>query len=224
MVLVALVGLSLAAVVSTPAHPADRDWPTDPDYNSLMFVPTSETLEKGDAYYRNFELLFNNVGYALTDYMNLSAMVSFPVTADFTIFSIGTKVRVLSREQSPVGFALAGSATFGDEVSFQNYSAIASVGNKRYSFTAVGNLGVGENDSEAFYLLGGDVQIATRVKLLAEIGNSATALDDDFNGVLNAGVRAFWDKVSFTLTAFRPLEDGLDNLIAVPFASFSAHF
>lgn len=199
-------------------------WPTDPDYNSLLFVPTSETLQKGDIYYRNFELLFNNIGASITDDISLSFMSAFPVTSSFTIFSFGAKVRALSRERSPIGLAVAASTTFGDEISFQNYSGILSVGNIRRSATFAANLLVDDDgDTEAFFLVGGDLQIAPRVKLLLELGNSAAAIDDDFSGLANFGFRAFWEKVSFTLTAFRPLE-GADELLAVPFASFSAHF
>jgi hypothetical protein len=200
-------------------------WRQDPDYNSLLLVPTAETLPKGDIYYRNFELLFNNLGYAVTDYLNISVMAAFPITSELRIFSAGAKLRLLSREKSPVSIAASASGWFAEDVAVGTTSAIFSAGNRRYSFTLAGNYGWFEDSDEFFVFLGGDVQVATGLKLLLEYGNSQSAVteDNDFKGLVNIGLRLFWEKVSFTMTGFRPLEDTGD-FIAFPLVMFSAHF
>lgn len=204
--------------------PAATAWRDDPDGNSLLLVPTARTLPKGDVYYRNFLLLFNNLGYAVTDYLNLSVMAAFPVTSDVRILSLGAKVR-LSPDGSAVGLAASGSVWIADDESVGTIGGIVTVGNLRRSATAAVHYASAEGDGEAFFLVGGDVQIGTGFKLLAEYGNSETAIgdDNDFKGIINVGFRLFWEETSFTLTGFRPLEEEGD-FVAFPLAMFSAHF
>ncbi len=204
--------------------PAATAWRDDPDGNSLLLVPTARTLPKGDVYYRNFLLLFNNLGYAVTDYVNLSVMAAFPVTSDVRILSLGAKVR-LTPEGSAVALAASASAWFADDEGVGTFGGIVTVGNLRRSATAAVHYASADGDGEAFFLLGGDVQVGTGFKLLAEYGNSESAIgdDNDFKGIINVGFRLFWEETSFTLTGFRPLEEEGDFL-AFPLAMFSAHF
>lgn len=200
-------------------------WYPDPDYNALLLVPTSETFPRGDSYYRNFELLFNNAGFALSDAVNLSVMAAFPVTTDFTIVGLGAKARLLSREEGGIGLALAGSATFTDSEDLEVLSAIATLGNRRQCLSAVFNVALADGESATFVLAGGDVQFSPRAKFVVEYGNSTEGfLDDEFYGILNFGVRFFWPTTSFTITGLRPLTGTGDDFVAFPLASFSAHF
>jgi hypothetical protein len=204
--------------------PAPR-WRDDPDANSLLLVPTARTLPKGDVYYRNFVLLFNNLGYAVTDAFDISAMAAFPVTSDVRIICLGAKLRLVSADQAGIGIAVNASTWIVDEEHLSTVGGIVSVGNRQRSLTAALNYGIAEDENEAFVLLGGDLQVGRGVKLLAEYGNSQSALteDHDFNGIINVGFRLFWEQTSFTLTGFRPLEETGDFL-AFPLAMFSAHF
>jgi hypothetical protein len=201
------------------------NWREDPDRNSLLLAPTAETLPQGDVYYRNFMILFNNLGYAVTDDLNLSVMAAFPVTSDVRIVSLGAKFRLVSRDRSPVSLATAFSTWIVDDENLSTVSGIMSAGNSRRSFTAAVNYGFADGDGELFFLLGADLQVGAGTKLIAEYGNSESAISDenDFKGILNVGFRLFWENVSFTLTGFRPLEE-TGEFIAFPLAMFSAHF
>ncbi len=198
----------------------------DPDYNSLLFMPTPETLPVGDYYYRNFELLFNNFGATIADGISVSAAAAFPVTGDLLLFSFGGKVRILSRDEAGVGLALAGSSFFADNESAQTLTGIVGIGDRRRSLNVAVNYAFASGDNGVFWMVGGDFQVGRGFKLLAEYANSENSLfaDDDFNGLINVGFRAFWRRVSFTLTGFRPLEETGGSFIAFPMASFSAHF
>ncbi len=68
---------------------------TDPDQNSLMFCPTPASLPKGDAYFRNFELLFLNFGFGITDNFDISFGTFFPISANLLMVSAGAKWRRL---------------------------------------------------------------------------------------------------------------------------------
>lgn len=216
---------SIAYDVDLEEPPRADGWRDDPDYNSLLLVPTAETLPQGDLYYRNFELLFNNFGFGITDFFNVSAMAAFPVTSELRIFSVGAKLRILSHAKSPVALAASVSGWFVDDESLGTFSGIATLGNRQRSLTAAVNYGFAGGDDEFFFLVGGDIQVATGFKLLAEYGNSESAISDenDFKGIINIGFRVFWEKVSFTFAGFRPLEEA-GSFIAFPIAMFSAHF
>lgn len=201
-------------------------WRTDPDLNSLVFVPTSETLPRRSTYYRNFELLFNNVGFAPTDDLNLSVMLLFPVASGATLFGGGFKYRLLSREKAPVGLAAAGSFTVVGSEHLEVLSGIASLGDARRGLSLAANYAFAGGDNESFFLIGGDVQVGPGVKLVAEYGTSGSALleDEDFHGAIDIGVRVFWNRVSFTMTGFRPLGLESNGFFAFPVAVFSAHY
>ena len=81
------------------------------------------------------------------------------------------------------------------------------------------------SSSHGLIMVGGDYQVSARVKLVAEFGNSTSALfeEDDFNGLMNVGFRFFGDSMSFTLTGFRPLEES-GGLFLFPLAVFSINF
>jgi len=210
-------------VESAPPSPRRRD---DPDGNSLLLAPTARTLPRGDIYYRNFVLLFNNLGYAVTDAFDISVMAAFPVTSDVRIISLGAKLRLVSMDQAGIGVAVNGSTWIVDEEALSTVGGIVSVGNRQASVTAALNYGIADDENEAFVLLGGDLQVGRGIKLLAEYGNSGDALteDHDFKGIINVGFRLFWEQTSFTLTGFRPLEETGDDFLAFPLAMFSAHF
>ena len=105
----------------------------DPDYNSLMFCPTPATLERGDFYFRDFELFFLNFGYALSDAFNLSVGTIFPISAEVAMISVGGKYRLVDRETQPLGLALTGSYTKLEEMEFGAVGAVAGIGDRQNS-------------------------------------------------------------------------------------------
>ena len=196
------------------------------DYNSVMLGPTPETLPARTAYFRNFELFILNFGYAITDDLNVSFGMLFPVSSSFQMVSLGFKYRIVSREDFPFGFAVAATGSLIDETSFATVSGIAGIGNRHRSLNLSVHQPFVENNSDApaFFIVSGDLQVAGSVKLLGEYGNSGDAVfsDEDFSGFMNVGLRIFGDSSSFSLTGFRPLTiDDADGFIAFPLAMYS---
>lgn len=201
----------------------------DPDRNTIMFCPTPQTLPRGQAYFRNFELFFLNYGVGLTDQVNLSLGTLFPVTEDAFMLSGGLKVRLLDREEHAVGLALTGNYTFFEDYRFGALGAVAGVGNDRRSLNFFINRAFDEDgDAETVYFLGADFQGVGNSKLLLEFFSNSPVIgdwDDDLNGFLNVGVRWFGESYSFSLTGFRPLwEDDGSSFFAFPMVMFSQHF
>ncbi len=207
----------------------DLTIPRDPDYNSLMFCPTPATLEKGDFYFRNFELYILNFGWGVSEFTSLSFMTHFPIFSLFDFGSVGIKQRILDREKYPIGVALAGSYTFlTDEVDRGLFtgSLILGLGDKERSLNlALNQTSQKDNDPEFTFVLGGDWRASRRTKFLVEYMNATDFLfddDEDFNGFLNLGVRFFGNDWSFSFTGIRPMMD-TDNFVFWPMIMFSYH-
>jgi len=200
----------------------------DPDYNSLMFCPTPATLDRGDGYFRDFELFILNFGYAVSDAFDLSFGTLFPVSSEVLMISLGAKLRIADREQQPVGLALVGSYTRLEEVQFGAVGAVAGIGDRRNSLNlAVNRTFDDDGDTDTVFLVGADAQLTRRSKIFAEYMSSSALLDDedgDLKGFLNLGVRLFGETHSFSLSGFRPLTDDSDSFIAFPMVMYSNHW
>lgn len=204
------------------------DWKTDPSENSILFAPTPATLPKGTAYFRSIELFLLNFGYAPTNFLNLSVGTLFPITDDFILFMAGAKLQVLDRNEFPIGLALTGGFTYLDELqddTLWSTSAVVGIGDARRSFNVALGGAFSGSDSQGLVLVGGDFQIGSRTKLIAEFGNTSALLfdEDDFDGLMNIGFRFFGDSMSFTLTGFRPLGD-TSSLVLFPLGVFSINW
>jgi hypothetical protein len=201
---------------------------TDPDYNTVMLTPTPETLNAGDAYFRNFELFFINVGYSPSDAVDLSAGSLIPMAGDFVFGTFGAKVRILSREKAPVGLALTGSILFADEDRLATFGGVIGIGNRERSLNLAVNRSESDGDeSGVWFMLAADTRFTNRSKLIIEYANSTEAIgddeEDDFNGMINLGIRWFGERMSFTLSGIRPLEATGDGFLLFPLAMFSVH-
>jgi len=202
--------------------------PRDPDYNSVLLCPTPATLEKGDSYFRNFEIYFVNFGWAPTSSTNVSVMTHFPIASFMDFGALGLKQRLLDREEHGFGAALAGSYLFfpkdDDNRGLLTASLILGVGDWERSLNLSLNQSYAEDeDPYTSVMLGGDIRVGSRAKMLLEYLNTAEGLDDDFHGMLNFGFRLFGDRWSFSLTGLRPMREA-DDLFAVPLIQFSYHF
>ena len=197
----------------------------DPDYNTVMLTPTPETLDAGDMYFRNFELFLINVGYSPSDAVDLSAGTFIPITGNFVFGTLGAKVRLLSRETAPVGLALTGSILFTDDHRFATFGGVIGIGNHERSLNlAVNRTESDGDDSGLWFMIAADTRITNRSKFIIEYGNSTEAIgDDDFNGLINVGIRWFGERMSFTLSGIRPLEETGDGFVLFPLAMFSVH-
>lgn len=199
----------------------------DPDYNSLMFVPTPATLAKGDHYFRDFELFFLNFGGSLSDEVDISVGTLFPVSSSAGMLSLGGKVRLVDRAVSPIGLALTGSYTIlGDDVKFGAFGFVAGVGDRRSSLNlAINRTFDDDGDTETVILAGADGQLTRRSKVFVEYMSSASMIEnDDLDGFINVGFRLFGQSHSFSLSGFRPLTNDADGFIAFPMLVYSNHW
>ncbi len=200
----------------------------DPDYNSIMFCPTPATLPTGANYFRDFELFFLNFGYGVSDRLNVSFATLFPITSTWLMGSGGAKFMLLDREVDPLGLAFTGSFTkLHDEDGFTALGVVAGFGDRDRSLNFNLNWSWGvEGDGNGAVLIGGDMLATPKSKLFAEWGNGTNLWEnnDGFRGFLNFGIRFFSSDMSFSMSGFRPLEEGWDGFLAWPMIMFSMHY
>jgi hypothetical protein len=200
----------------------------DPDRNTIMFCPTPATLPKGDVYFRDFELFFLNLGFGLTESVDLSFGTLFPFSSDVLMLSAGGKWELVDRESSPVGLALTGSYTMLEETHFGAIGGVAGIGNQRNSLNLAINRTYDDDGAmDTIFIVGGDVQMGRRNKFFAEYFSSSSLLqdeDDDLKGFVNIGFRFFGERHSFSLSGFRPLVEDSGSFLAFPMIMYSQHF
>lgn len=202
----------------------DYEGNPDPDTNTIFFTPTPETLGAG-GYFRNFLLFFLNYGVSVHDDVDLSFGTIFPISSDVASISGGVKWRLLSRTEHPVGAALVANGTIIDDYRSATVGGVVGIGNENRSLNvAVGRyLERDRDDDSTIMLIGADMRLGAQTKFLIEYGTSSEVIEDDVNGLINFGFRWFNDRMSFSLTGFRPLED-TGSFVVFPFTMFSLHF
>ncbi len=160
-----------------------------------MFCPTPATLDKGESYFRDYELFFLNFGYSVTDELDLSLGTLFPISTEVLMLSVGAKLRLLDRETQPLGLALLGSYTQLEEINFGSIGIVAGIGDRRQSLNLTINRSFDDDgDAETILLAGFDTQGPGRSKFIMEYMNSATLFAEDadeLEGFLNFGLRFF---------------------------------
>lgn len=195
----------------------------DPDTNSIFLTPTPETKGHG-AYFRNYMLFFVNWGLAVHENVDVTVGTFLPITGDFEWLSAGIKWRLFSREEHRVGVAVIANGNWIGGTQSGSIGAVVGVGDDDRSFNvAVGNFVYEDNDPATAILVGTDARVGRRTKVLFEYATTSDAIDEDFKGLINVGIRWYGTSMSFSLTGFRPLADSGD-IAFLPLAMFSLHF
>jgi hypothetical protein len=199
-------------------------WFENPNYSRLFFSPTARPLKKGDGYYQNIYVFFNNFAYAATD--------NIAVTAGFTLLptirlseqlyfltgKFGMEVTNNHFLGGGIGFATAGGAEEGLIIGYANYTRSFH----RASITG-GAAGFSLSDTDAgtyaFYF-GGDYRISERVAMVTE--NFIFPESPDPLGI-SYGVRLMGQRMSFDLAYFRP-GLGSDVGFGIPYVDVVINF
>ncbi|MCC5907337.1 MAG: hypothetical protein JJU13_14085 [Balneolaceae bacterium] len=199
-------------------------WFENPNNSRLFFSPTARPLKKGDGYYQNIYVFFNNFAYAATD--------NIAVTAGFTLLPTVRLTEQLyfltgkfGMEVSPnnylgggLGLATAGGADEGLVIGYANYTRSFH----RASLTG-GVAGFTLSDSDAgtyaFYF-GGDYRVSQRVALVTE--NFIFPESPDPFGI-SYGVRLMGQRMSFDLAYFQP-GLGSDVGFGIPYVDVVINF
>jgi len=182
-----------------------------PGDHELLLMPTAYTMDAGQAYFSDYEIVLLNLGWAATPRTHLGVMFLFPITADFLqTVTLGAKQNYIQLDQFQA--ALWGSYTIKNGL----YTAgnVFSIGKKSTSLH-IGIALAGETEKSSTILLllaGGRLDLSRKVSGFLEYSNAKEFLDEDFNGIITIGIRFRSESAAWELAGFRPLESTGDLL------------
>ena len=193
-----------------------------PGDHELLLMPTAYTMEKGQSYFEDYELIFINFSYAATNSTHISLFSMFPITTDFLeTLAFGAKQNLYQEEKLAV--ALFGSYVF--EPGFAIAGAVVSAGPRSSSFHFGFGYGSADGGGGGLFMLGYRGDFSRRFSFLAEYSNSTEGVSDEASGVLTLGIRFRGETMAWDLGGIRPLDiPAGSDLLMIPLLKASVVF
>lgn len=198
-------------------------WFENPNTSRLFFSPTARPLNKGDGYYQNIYVFFNNFAYAVTDNIALTAGFSLVpgVRLGNQLYLISGKFGYEVSENNYIGAGVGAASVDGFDnglvLGYANYTRAF----QRASLTG-GITGFSVDDEAGTYAFyaGGDYRLWQRIAFVTENFYFPEA-DDGL--VVSYGLRFMGERISFDLAWFRPgLGSGMG--VGIPYVDVVFNF
>jgi hypothetical protein len=203
-------------------------WFPNPQSTRYFWAPNGYGLKKGEGYYQNIWVLWNQFIYGLSDNFSAGAgviplflfaggptpvfatlKVSVPVEKDKISLGAGTIVGTVLGESTGAFGILYGTSTFGSP----DNNISLGLG---YGFAD------GEFAKSPLINFSGLFRISSRGYVLTE--NYYLNVDGESGGVISVGGRWIIKKAALDFALAIPLAEGMDALIAVPLLGFTIPF
>jgi len=175
--------------------------------HELLLMPTAYTMETGQSYFSDYELVFLNYTYAVTPSTHLGIFTLFPITSDFLeTITLGAKQKYLS------GDFVSGAlwVSYTPKVSGVTVGNVFSFGKPSHGLhVGIASASSFEDNTDEWPLIimvGYRVDLSGKLSLLAEYTNVKAAIEEGFNGLLSIGIRFRGESISWELGGLRPLE------------------
>ncbi|HNF87608.1 MAG TPA: hypothetical protein PKU71_13900 [bacterium] len=197
-----------------------QQWPTDPNSRRALFLPTTETLRKGDKMYENYYLFVHNFYYGVSDQVTINAgLTAIPTDGDFIdnqVYGLGIKARFY--ETPKIRFAA------GAQFVKMPWSESEDVNKFAYTYGVLGigdpsdaqlNLSMGYilgiSSSEKPFIYSGNVskRLSRNFSLIGEVMWVGTQQDPDYSTVFYSyGIRFMTRRLGVDLGFFNVSEEG----------------
>jgi len=186
-----------------------------PGDHELLLMPSAYTMQKGQSYFSDYELVLINYTYAITSRTHLSVFSLFPITSDFIrTLTLGIKQNYYRTDV----VASAAWVTYTPDNGLLNIGNVLSIGHPGRSL----HFGIGALTSsdtkqwEPTYLIGGRYDISSKFSLLAEFTNSKSGFENDFNGLASIGIRFRGEYIAWDFAGIRPLNNNSGKFLFFP--------
>jgi hypothetical protein len=190
---------------------------------SLILMPTAYTMPQGKSTFTDYEVVFVQYAYGLTDRTHLSVGMLFPIVPEaFEYAVLGVKQNYLKYK----GLQSAAIVSFSPKTTTGLFGNAISLGNSKASLHGDIFWGTDFEDVSNGFLfgVGGLVNVSNRVALMSEVISFSELLDEDANGVWTMGVRLKGDGMSWDLGGFRMLKGDQGSLILIPLIKMTVLF
>lgn len=183
-----------------------------PGDHELFIMPTAYTMKEGMAYFSDYELLWLNYTYAITNSTHLSVFSMFPFTADaFEFVTFGMKQRYLSTKSTHSALWGAympknGLYSLGNVITWGNQKI-----NLNYSLGIGGSSRSNNNELAITNMIGFSTTISGKFSFISEYANFGGIDDEDFLfDMISIGIRFRGENIAWDFGGFRPLDANSD--------------
>lgn len=218
--------ISKITVIKNKSRREGEYWHENPQPTRYLFSTNALGIKKGQGYYQNTWILFNNVNYGVTNNFSMGAgtvplflfgagstpfwfmpKFSIPVANDAVHFSAGALIGGVIGEDSGSGGLLYGTGTLGDADRNATLGVGYGYGGGDISSTPLINISGMYRTGQNFYLISENYFVP---------GTDAT-------GLVSFGVRWAPENFAVDFALLRPIED-LGNFIGLPWLGVTIPF
>lgn len=203
-------------------------WFSNPQATRYYWLPNGYGLKKGESYYQNVWIFFNQVSTGITDNFSIGAgMVPlFLFAGSQTPVWITPKVSIpVVKDKFNLGAgALAGTVIGADEGGFGMLYGLSTFGSRDKNLTiGLGWAFAGGSIANAPTVsVAGMIRTGPRGYFLTE--NYFISAGGETIGFMSAGGRRIIKRISLDYGLFLPIASGLDTIIAVPWLGITLPF
>jgi hypothetical protein len=200
---------------------AGKFWFENPQSSRYLWVPNGYGLKKGEGYYQNIWVLWNQASYGLTDYFSIGAGI-IPLflfgAGEYSPVWIVPKFSIpIVKEKFNIGIGgITGKLIAEDNSGFGILYGTATVGNRNNNFSFGMGYGYasGEWAEKPMYNISFMARTGPRGYFLSE--NYYLTIDGRGVVLLSLGGRSFVKKVGIDYGLFIPLAEEMETFIALP--------
>jgi len=197
----------------------DEIWVENPHDSRYFFAPSSYGLRKGEAYYQNAWIFFNQLSYGVTDNFSIGAG-----TVPLFIFAgTSSPVWITPKISIPVtenNFALGGGAfvgtIIGEGEEFGIVYGTSTFGSREKNLTLGLGYGFADGDFADSPAITLSAMVRTGKKGYFITENYLLSTGGDTNGLLSFGGRRLWSNVALDFGGIIPVGDDIGDLVIVP--------
>lgn len=204
----------------------DKYWHENPQSTRYLFASNALGIKKGEGYYQNTWIMFNNVNYGITNNFSIGAGMiptflfgvsatpfwimpkfSIPVASDMLHFSAGALIGGVLGEDGGSGGLLYGTGTVGDTDKNLSLGLGYAYGGGKISSTPLVNISGMYRSGKSIYL----------------ITENYFAPGTGANGLVSFGVRWAPENFAVDFALLRPLEE-LGSFVGIPWLGLTIPF
>lgn len=200
-------------------------WLDNTQSTRYFWAPNGYNLRKGEGYYQNVLVLWNQASYGFTDNFSVGAGI-IPLflfgkdAAEYTPFFIIPKFSIpIKKDQINIGLgAVVGTAGFQDFLALP--FGVVTIGNKEKNLTfgAGGFFLEGEN-SDPFFTVSGMLRVSRNTYLMSENYFITTP---DVQTAISFGARSIFKRVSIDYGLIMPVPN--PGIVGLPFLGITIPF
>ncbi len=198
----------------------------DPNRTRLLLAPTGRPLRAGQGYISAYEIFFAFLSVGVTDFLSFAGGMTLLPGAEDQLFFLAPKLTLpLHSEAVNIGAGVVYGNIFSSNSSGAGIVYGVGTFGSQYAAVTVGlgyGFAGGEFASKPVFVLGGETQVSSNIKLVTENWFPAGT---DFK-LLSFGIRFFGEHLAADLGFMYPLSDegGMSGFPFFPWVGFAYNF